>query len=103
MTETTKEERDRWRDLIEDYELENKGDQLSFRVDVVKALLNDADRLAEMEASTKGFAMGWDGAMQRLAKLERAARRVVNSGVLCDPGCCGDDCGCDELRKVLEK
>jgi hypothetical protein len=28
--------------------------------------------------------------------------RTVKSGLLCDPGCCGDDCVCDELREVAK-
>jgi hypothetical protein len=33
-------------------------------------------------------------------QLKELIRRTVDSGLLCDPGCCGDDCVCDEIRKV---
>lgn len=34
--------------------------------------------------------------------VDDAARKVKASGVLCDPGCCGDNCGCAELRAALK-
>ena len=28
--------------------------------------------------------------------------KIVSSGILCEPGCCGDDCGCDDARAIVE-
>lgn len=82
------ETRQRWRDdyrHIAEKNIQNpdaSNEWIQVQSVFLVALLNDADRLAE---------------------LERIGHRVINSGILCDPGCCGDDCGCDELRKALEK
>jgi len=41
----------------------------------------------------------------RIADLEAirdAAEKVEASGILCDPGCCGDSCGCDALHDALD-
>lgn len=34
-------------------------------------------------------------------KSKTAARKIIDSGILCDPGCCSDDCGCNDLRKAV--
>ena len=36
-------------------------------------------------------------------RLREAVSKVVASGVLCDAGCCGDDCGCELARAALEE
>ena len=36
-------------------------------------------------------------------RLLGAARRVIASGILCEPGCCGDDCGCDSIKALASK
>jgi len=33
----------------------------------------------------------------------RILGKIVDSGLLCDPGCCSLDCACDEARAVVEK
>jgi hypothetical protein len=39
--------------------------------------------------------------VRALYAVQDAARKVETSGVLCDPGCCGDSCGCEDLRRAL--
>ncbi len=39
----------------------------------------------------------------REAEMLDAACRIVDSGILCDPGCCSDDCGCEDLRELASE
>lgn len=36
-------------------------------------------------------------------ELRNLLSKIAKSGLLCDTGCCGDDCVCDEIRKLAKE
>jgi len=42
-----------------------------------------------------------NAAKKEINRLVNLIKKIVYSGLLCDPGCCGDDCVCADLRKIV--
>jgi hypothetical protein len=70
--------------------------------EICDVYLGDDMTQAEWDEYTDRARTRWPAALDEIERLRSLLARVAVSGILCDPGCCGDDCACDEIRAELE-
>ncbi len=112
MGKTTKELRAKYRKKISAHDLPGRVGLVNVDMDDLLRLIQDADRCAELEATVdrvgevlRKYQAAYRDLERRVPQLQAvvsAAEKVRASGVLCDPGCCSEDCGCARLRMALD-